>query len=124
MASHYYRNNTGRVWNNGDYGHTGLVMTEPTEKQKRQFLSWEENNPHKMKEYKNEYIENYVEQGDELENRSGNWADLLSIEIAEYQLEYFLNTKETERKINEYTEKFVDELMYMDKPYNPNDPMV
>ena len=99
-------------------------MNALTEKQKCQFFYWEENNPHKMKELRDEYTEKYVEQGDELENRNGFWADLLSIEIAEYQLEYFLNTKETERKINEYTEKFVDELMYMDKPYNPNDPMV
>ena len=98
MASHYYRGNTGLLWNNGDYGHTGLVMTEPTDKQKRQFLSWEENNPHKMKEYKNEYIENYVEQGDELENRSGNWADLLSIEISIYQFDCWLRDNYSKAK--------------------------
>ena len=99
-------------------------MKKLTEKQKSQFLYWEENNPHKMKEIRDEYIEKYVDQDDELENRNGFWADLLSQEIATYQLEYFLNTKETERKINEYTDKFADELMYMDKPYNPNDLMV
>ena len=46
-------------------------MTEPTEKQKRQFNIWVEENPHKMKQLMDEYQENYVEEGDELENRNG-----------------------------------------------------
>ena len=95
-----------------------------TEKQQRQFNLWSEENPHTMKLLRDAYIKLYVESEEDVESMLGFYADIISIEIAEYQVEYFLNTKETERKINEYTEKFVDELMYMDKPYNPNDPMV
>tara|TARA_R110002020_G_scaffold168688_1_gene357604 strand:- start:1484 stop:1717 length:234 start_codon:yes stop_codon:yes gene_type:complete len=76
-----------------------------------------------MKLLRDAYIKLYVESEEDVESMLGFYADIISIEIAEYQVEYFLNTKETERKIDEYTDKFADELMYMDKPYNPNDPM-
>ena len=73
-------------------------MTEPTEKQKRQFNIWVEENPHKMKQLMDEYQENYVEEGDELENRNGFWADLLSQEIARYQFDCWLRDNYSKAK--------------------------
>ncbi len=62
-----------------------------TEEEKSQFLAWEEKNPDKLKQLTDEYIKQYVEDGDELENVSGFWADLLSEEIARYQIDWFFN---------------------------------